>query len=337
MAVPDGYRRVAAGQTDPTAVPMKSVVIDPSLYDWEGDRPIDRPWRETIIYEAHLAGFTADPGSGVAAGRRGTYAGFIEKIPYLVDLGITAVELLPVFQFDALAAPAGLVNYWGYQPVSFFAPHAGYASRPGPAAAVDEFRDLVKALHRAGHRGHPRRRLQPHRRGRRGRPDLLVPRPRQRRLLHPRRGRPGGYADYSGTGNTLNANGPIVRRLILDSLRYWVEEMHVDGFRFDLAAVLSRDEDGEPLADPPILWEIETDPVLAGTKLIAEAWDAGGLYQVGSFVGDRWVEWNGRFRDDVRAFVKGDPRDGAGAHAAVPRQPGHLRPQASRARPASTS
>ena len=118
---------------------------------------------------------------------------------------------------------------------------------------------------------------------------------------------PARYADFSGTGNTLNANGPIVRRLILDSLRYWVEEMHVDGFRFDLAAVLSRDEDGEPLADPPILWEIETDPVLAGTKLIAEAWDAGGLYQVGSFVGDRWVEWNGRFRDDVRAFVKSDP------------------------------
>ena len=307
VVLPDGYRRVEAGIEDTTVVPMKSVIVDPSLYDWEGDRPIGRPWSDTVVYEAHVAGMTADPGSGVVVGRRGTYAGFIEKIPYLVDLGITAVELLPVFQFDPFAAPPGLVNYWGYQPVSFFAPHAGYASRPGVTEPVDEFRDLVKALHRAGievildvvynhtaeigadgptfsFRGLANDDYY-----------LLDPDDRAR------------YADFTGTGNTLNANGPIVRRLILDSLRYWVEEMHVDGFRFDLAAVLSRDETGRPVADPPVLWEIETDPVLAGTKLIAEAWDAGGLYQVGSFVGDRWVEWNGRFRDDVRAFVKGDP------------------------------
>jgi Type II secretory pathway, pullulanase PulA and related glycosidases len=306
VVLPEGYRRVGPGVSDETAVPMKSVVVDPSLYDWEGDEPIGRSWRETIVYEAHLAGMTADPSSGVAPGRRGTYAGFIDKIPYLVDLGITAVELLPVFQFDPLAAPAGLVNYWGYQPVSFFAPHQQYASRSGVATAVDEFRDLVKALHRAGlevildvvynHTAEV---------GADG-PTFCF-----RGLANDDYYLLGAdrrdYLDYSGTGNTLNTNGPIVRRLIVDSLRYWVQEMHVDGFRFDLAAVLSRDESGRPMADPPIIWEIETDPVLTGTKLIAEAWDAGGLYEVGSFVGDRWVEWNGRFRDDVRSFLKSDP------------------------------
>ena len=283
---------------------MKSVVLDTARYDWEGDRPLGRSWRETIVYEAHVAGFTADPSSGIASARRGTYAGFIEKIPYLVDLGITAVELLPVFAFDRLAAPAGLVNYWGYQPVSFFAPHERYASERGAMAAADEFRDLVKALHRAGlevildvvynHTAEV---------GADG-PTFCF-----RGLANDEYyllDEGGGYIDDSGTGNTFNANRPIVRRLICDSLRYWVQAMHVDGFRFDLAAVLSRDEAGQPMADPPALWDIETDPVLAGTKLIAEAWDAGGLYQVGTFVGDRWVEWNGRFRDDVRSFVKGD-------------------------------
>jgi isoamylase len=307
VVVSDGYRRVDAAVSDPTAVPMKSAITDTRLYDWEGDTPLNRPWRETVVYEAHLAGMTADPSSGVAAELRGTYAGFIEKIPYLVDLGITAVELLPIFQFDPFAAPPGDVNYWGYQPVSFFAPHAAYASRPGRTAPLDEFRDLVKALHKAGlevildvvynhtaeggadgatvsFRGLAN-------------DDYYLLEPEDR----------AAYIDFSGTGNTFKGNGPIVRRLILDSLRYWVEEMHVDGFRFDLAAVLSRDEEGRPMADPPIIWEIETDPILAGTKLIAEAWDAGGLYQVGSFVGDRWVEWNGRFRDDVRSFLRAEP------------------------------
>ncbi len=283
---------------------MKSVVVDTGAYDWEGDRPLGHTWRETIVYEAHLAGFTADPSSGVPAARRGTYAGFIDRIPYLVELGITAVELLPVFAFDRLAAPAGLVNYWGYQPVSFFAPHAAYASATGPTAAVDEFRDLVKALHRVGIEVIL---------------DVVYNHTAEVGADGPTfsfRGLAnddyyildgaGGFVDDSGTGNTFNANRPIVRRLIIDSLRYWVQEMHVDGFRFDLAAVLSRDEAGQPMVDPPALWDIETDPVLAGTKLIAEAWDAGGLYQVGSFVGERWVEWNGRFRDDVRSFVKGD-------------------------------
>jgi isoamylase len=304
VAVPTAYRPVRAGTTDANAVPMKSVVIDVTGYDWEGDRPLEHPFRDTIIYEAHLRGFTADPSSGVAPERRGTYLGFIEKIPYLVDLGVTAVELLPVFQFDPWAAPAGLRNYWGYQPVSFFAPHQQYAMRPAGHGPIDEFRDLVKALHRAGLEVIL---------------DVVFNHTAEGDADGPTFGfrgladddyyvhdADGGYVDVTGTGNTLDANGSIVRRMILDSLRYWVAEMHVDGFRFDLASVLTRDQDGQPMTDPPTLWDIETDPVLAGTKLIAEAWDAGGLYQVGSFVGDRWVEWNGRFRDDVRAFVKGD-------------------------------
>jgi isoamylase len=305
VAVPDGHRPPTTDQAAGNVGAMKSIVIDPTAYDWEGDRPLHRPFRETIVYEAHLAGFTADPSSGVAAERRGTYLGFIEKIPYLVDLGVTAVELLPVFQFDRHAAPDGLINYWGYQPISFFAPHRQYAvSRTGHGPA-DEFRDLVKALHRAGlevildvvynHTAEL---------GADGPTFCYRGLADDDYYLHATDR--SQYADYSGTGNTLNANGTIVRRMIVDSLRHWVETMHVDGFRFDLAAVLSRDETGARLADPPTLWDIETDPALAGTKLIAEAWDAGGLYEVGSFVGDRWVEWNGVFRDDVRSFVKGD-------------------------------
>ena len=203
--------------------------------------------------------------------------------------------------------PPDSVNYWGYQPMSFFAPHHAYSSRTDPLGVLDEFRDMVKALHRAGievildvvfnhtteggadgptycYRGLAN--------------DFYY-------LLEDDQSR---YADYSGCGNTLNANHPIVRRLIQDSLRYWVTEMHVDGFRFDLASILSRDEAGALCLARPVLWDIESDPVLAGTKLIAEAWDAAGLYQVGSFIGDTWQEWNGRFRDDVRRFVKGDDR-----------------------------
>jgi isoamylase len=306
LARPDHRSRAEARVPgDNAASAFKSVVADPSRYDWEGDRPPRRPFARTVVYEMHVRGFTAHPSSGVADRRRGTYAGLIEKIPYLADLGVTAVELLPVYAFDEQAAPPGVVNYWGYQPVSYFAPHDLFCSRPGPLAPLDEFRDMVKALHRAGievildvvynHTAEG---------------DVTGPTYAYRGLandtyyiLDDR----GGYADYSGCGNTLNANNPIVRRMILDSLRYWVTEMHVDGFRFDLASILSRDERGLPMASPPVVWDIESDPVLSDVKLVAEAWDAAGLYQVGSFVGDRWTEWNGRFRDDLRAFVKGDP------------------------------
>ena len=306
VVVPRNYSRIAArDEGDNASSAMKSVVVDPHSYDWEGDLPLNRPASRTIIYEMHVAGFTRHPNSGVSREIRGTYAGLIEKIPYLQRLGITAVELLPVFQFDAQDAPPGQVNYWGYAPVSFFAPHQGYCSRRDPLGTVNEFRDMVKALHRAGievildvvfnHTAEG---------------NHLGPTLSFRGLensayyiLEPDRSR---YADYSGTGNTLNTNNPIVRRMIVDSLHYWVETMHVDGFRFDLASILARGESGNLMPSPPVLWDIDTDPVLADTKLIAEAWDAAGLYQVGSFMGDSWREWNGRYRDDMRSFMRGD-------------------------------
>ena len=306
VAVPEAYDRGAARRPgDNAAVAMKSVVADPGRYDWEGDRPLQRSFAETVIYELHVRGFTRHPSSGVASVKRGTYAGLIEKIPYLKDLGVTAVELLPVFQFDPQDAPEGRVNYWGYQPVSFFAPHHAYSSRQGPLGVLDEFRDMIKALHRAGIEvildvvfNHTTE-------GGQDGPTLCY-RGLANDFYYVLEADKSRYADYTGCGNTLNANQPIVRRLIQDSLRYWVTQMHVDGFRFDLASILSRDEAGRPLPNPPVLWDIESDPLLAGTKLIAEAWDAAGLYQVGTFVGDTWQEWNGRFRDDVRRFLKGD-------------------------------
>ncbi len=301
------YSRKAAGQPGSNAACcMKSVVVDPRAYNWEGDLPLKHPFEHTVIYEMHMAGFTRHPSSGVAEERRGTYAGLVEKIPYLKELGITAVELLPVFQFDPQDAPEGLSNYWGYSPVSFFAPHMGYSSRQDALGPMDEFRDMVKALHRArievildvvynhtteGDENGPMLSF----RGLENRTYYLL----DRSLAH--------YTNYSGCGNTLNTNQSIVRRMIVDSLHHWVQLMHVDGFRFDLASILSRDEQGKPQKSPPLLWEIELDPILASTKLIAEAWDAAGLYQVGTFVGDFWKEWNGRFRDDVRSFWKAEP------------------------------
>jgi isoamylase len=306
VVVPKDYSRDALRANDEKLVAaMKSVVVHPHAYDWEGDAPLKRPSSRTIIYEMHVRGFTQHPSSGLREGLRGTYAGLIEKIPYLQQLGITAVELLPVFQFDAQDALPGRVNYWGYAPVSFFAPHQGYSSRQDPLGPVDEFRDMIKALHRAGLEvildvvfNHT---AEGDQRG----PTLSL-RGLDNNIYYMLEHDGSRYANYSGTGNTLNTNHPIVRRMIVDSLRYWVQEMHVDGFRFDLASILARDTSGQPMRNPPVLWDIESDPTLAGTKMIAEAWDAGGLYQVGSFVEDSWKEWNGRFRDDVRGFFRGD-------------------------------
>jgi isoamylase len=304
VAVPKRYSREAAYRKgDNTAWAMKSVATDPQAYEWEGDAPLRRPWARTIIYEMHVRGFTAHPNSGVPEKKRGTYAGVIEKIAYLEQIGVTAVELLPVFQFDPQDASPGLTNYWGYSPVGFFAPHHAYSSRKEPLNTINEFRDMVKALHRAGIEvvldvvfNHTSEN------------DCDGPTQSFRGLDNPTyyvleqdRSR---YANFTGTGNTLNANNPVVRRMIVDSLRYWVTEMHVDGFRFDLASILARDPSGAVMANPPVLWDIESDPTLAGTKVIAEAWDAAGLYQVGNFVGDSWKEWNDRFRDDIRDFFR---------------------------------
>jgi isoamylase len=307
VVVPKNYGRDAARREgDNTATAMKNVVVDSTAYDWEGDVPLRHSAARTIIYEMHVRGFTRHPSSGAGDKTRGTYAGLIEKIPYLKDLGITAVELLPVHQFDAQDCPPGKINYWGYAPISYFAPHQAYSSRQDPLGPVNEFRDMVKALHRAGievildvvynHTAEG---------------DHTGPTLSFRGIDNPTyyilENNGARYANYTGCGNTLNANHPVVRRMIVDSLRYWVEEMHVDGFRFDLASILSRDASGHPVPNPPVLWDIESDPVLSGTKLLAEAWDAAGLYQVGSFIGDAWKEWNGRFRDDVRNFFRGEP------------------------------
>jgi glycogen operon protein len=306
VAIPKAYSRGAAcGTGDNAAQAMRSVVVDPRTYDWEGDRPLRRPYEKTVIYEMHVGGFTRHPNSGVAPEKRGTYAGVVEKIPYLKALGVTAVELLPVFQFDEQDAPAGKTNYWGYSPVSFFMPHRAYSSRQDLLGPLDEFRDMVKALHRAGLEvildvvfNHT---AEGDERG-----PMFSYRGFDNEAYYMLSDDRASYLNYTGCGNTLNTNHTVTRRLILDSLRYWVEVMHVDGFRFDLASILSRDEHGRPEASPPVLLDIESDPCLAGTKLIAECWDPGGLYQVGSFFGDSWLEWNGKFRDDVRAFIKGD-------------------------------
>jgi len=298
-------RRAAAAPGDNVSQALRAVVVDPSRYDWQGDRPLPAPSGPEIIYEMHVGAFTRSPSSGVPAERRGTFAGLIDKIPYLQALGITTLELLPIQHFETQDAPAGLTNFWGYSPLAWFAPHAGYATGADPLAAVDEFRDLVRALHRAGLRvvldvvyNHT------------AEGPLSGPLVSWRGFaaadyyLHDRDG--VRLTDVTGCGNTFNASHPVALRLILDSLRYWVREMHVDGFRFDLASSLTRDELGQAQVRPPLLRLAETDPELSGTTLIAEPWDAGGLYQVGAFPGERFAQWNGPFRDDVRRFLRSD-------------------------------
>ena len=302
---PQYDRKAAIAPGDNCGKAFKGLVVDTGAYDWEDDESLRIPYSRTVIYEMHVAGFTRHPSSGVSAEKRGTYSGLVEKIPYLKFLGITAVELLPVQQFDEQDAPEPLKNYWGYSPLAFFAPHNGYGCQSSPLGVIDEFRNMVKALHRAGievildvvfnhttegdHRG----------------PTLSL-KGFENSAYYILEQNPALYANFSGCGNTINSNYSIVRRLIIDCLCYWVTEMHVDGFRFDLASVMARGESGQLMANPPVLWSIDSDPVLAGTKIIAEAWDAAGLYQVGSFIGDRFSEWNGQFRDDVRRFIRGD-------------------------------
>ena len=306
------YNRSAAiGPGDNCTQALRGVVVDPTTYDWENDVHPRTPYATTVIYELHVGGFTRHPNSGVAPEKRGTYGGLVEKIPYLKSLGITAVELLPIHYFDARDAKPGLTNYWGYSTLGFFAPHRSYSSRRDPLGPLDEFRDMVKALHQAGIEvildvvfNHTAE-------GNHTGPTLSF-RGLENSVYYMLEDSPEYYRNYSGCGNTFQGNHPISGRFILDCLRYWVAEMHVDGFRFDLASVLTRDHKGQPpageITTANILWSIESDPVLAGTKLIAEAWDAAGLYHVGEFVGmaDWFAEWNGPFRDDARRFIKGD-------------------------------
>lgn len=284
---------------------LKSMVVDIDDYDWGNDKHPRHPFAKSVIYEIHVGGFTRHKSSGLTKSKRGTYAGIIQKIPYLKELGITAVEFMPIHQFDPTEDHAGLPNYWGYSPISLFSVHRDYSEDQSPLGPINEFRDMVKALHAAdievildvvynhtaeGNHHGPTLSL----RGFDSSVYYILSKDRQ------------DYMNFSGCGNTINGTHSVVRRLIIDSLHFWVKKMHVDGFRFDLASILSRDEIGRPMPSPPTLWSIETDPILAPVKLIAEAWDAAGLNQVGSLPGNRWREWNGYFRDDVRGFFRGD-------------------------------
>ncbi len=308
----DGVPHAAA-----RAEPAPKCLLVTRRFDWQGVTRPKTTWADTVIYEAHVRGFTAHPSANAVA--PGAFVGVVEKIPYLRELGVTAVELMPVHEFNenelARADPASgkrLRNYWGYNTIGFFAPKEGYATRPG--SQVDDFKTMVRELHRAGIEVIL---------------DVVFNHTAEGNELGPTfafRGLDNPlyylleqdlryYRNYSGCGNTLNCNRPVVRDFVIDCLRYWATEMQVDGFRFDLASILGRGIDGNLLANPPLLEEIAEDPVLRDTKLIAEAWDSAGAYQVGSFPGQRWSEWNPRFRDDVRRFWRGDPgMTGALAH-----------------------
>ncbi len=282
-------------------------VVETGAYDWEGDGPLDRPTEDSVIYEMHVGGFTRGDASAVS--RPGTFGAVVEKIPYLKALGITDVELMPVMAFDADdlpdgAARLGLTNFWGYSPYGFHAPHPRYAAG---GDAPTEFRDMVKALHRAGIGVILDVVLNHTAEGGAGGPTIHFKSLAADVFYHMEPGHPDRYRDYSGCGNTLNCNHPVVAEFLVRCLEYWVEEMHVDGFRIDLASVLTRGEDGRPMAHPPVLRMIEDSPALRRAKLIAEPWDAAGLYQVGEYQGARWMEWNGRYRDTIRRALGGEP------------------------------
>ena len=277
-------------------------------FDWEGDMPLEIPMEDLIIYETHVRSFTKHSSSKAKYG--GTFAAIADKIPYLKELGVNCIEFLPIFEFDEFENSKiidgnRLYNYWGYSTVNFFAPKAGYAATGKYGMEVDELKNLIKRLHRNGievildvvfnhtAEGNERGPYISYRGIDNKTYYLLTPN--------------GEYYNFSGCGNTLNCNNVIVRNSILDCLRYWVSEYHIDGFRFDLASILSRDEEGVPMTNPPLLETLAHDAILSKCKLIAEAWDAGGLYQVGNFPSwGRWAEWNGKYRDAIRRFIKGD-------------------------------
>ena len=297
----------------------KGIVVDDE-FDWQGDRPLARPLRFSVIYETHVRGLTLHPSAAVE--HPGTFRGVTEKIPYLRDLGITALELLPVQEFDELEnarvnprTGERLWNYWGYNTISFFAPKGRYSSAGALGQQVSEFKEMVRALHREGIEVILDMVFNHTAEGDETGPTLCFRGLDNSIYYMLDEEAPRFYRNFSGCGNTLNCNHPIVRTLIMDCLRYWVIEMHVDGFRFDLGSVLGRDRNGRIMENPPILERIAEEPVLRHTKIIAEAWDAAGAYQVGWFPGGRWAEWNDRYRDDVRHFWRGD--SGSVAHLAT--------------------
>ena len=286
-----------------------------SSFDWGNIKQLEQPFEDLVIYETHVRGYTKDKSSGVSA--PGTFAGLKEKIPYLKDLGINAVELMPIFEFDEMESArvvdgVQLYNYWGYNTVSFFAPNTSYAFNEEHNHEGDELKSLIKALKENGIEVIL---------------DVVFNHTAEGNEMRPCFSFKGidnnvyymltpdaHYYNFSGCGNVMNCNHPVVRSFIIDCLRHWAIEYRVDGFRFDLASILGRDQNGAPMANPPILESLAFDPVLGKMKLIAEAWDAGGLYQVGSFPSwNRWAEWNGRYRDDMRSFLKGD--DGMAGNA----------------------
>lgn len=305
----DPYARALAGEflaaDDGIIRPPKCVVID-DRFDWQGDRHLRRDLSETVIYEMHVRGFTRSTTSKTDA--PGTYLGVIEKIPYLKSLGVTAIELMPVHEFPTngfWGEMDGRRNYWGYDSMAFFSPHRGYAASKEPGGQVNEFKQMVRALHQAGievildvvfNHTCEGNELGP----------TLSFKGLENQVYYMLEGGGAYYKNYSGCGNTINGNHPIVREMIFLCLRHWVHNYHVDGFRFDLASILSRDRRGELVPNPPVVESIAEDPLLADSKIIAEAWDASGAYQVGSFGQLRWAEWNGHYRDDVRRYWRGD-------------------------------
>ncbi len=313
----DPYARIISGRDlwgqgprEDDTYPHRARISDEE-FDWDHDRPLRIPEADLVIYEMHVRGFTRHDSAGVS--HPGTFAALREKIPHLKSIGVNCVELLPIFEFDESEntrtnplTGEELCNYWGYSTVGFNAPKAGYAASGAAGGQNDEFKAVVMDLHHAGIQvildvvfNHTAE-------GGEGGPTISfrgIDNKTYYMLLPD-----GSYANYTGCGNTVNCNNPIVRNFVRDSLRYWAAEYHIDGFRFDLASVMGRDTNGAPLADPPLIEDLAHDPVLANCNLIAEAWDAGGLYQVGNFPDyGRWAEWNGKFRDAARRFLKGDP------------------------------
>ena len=304
----DPYAKALAGKfqksSDGIVRPAKCVVVN-EQFDWQGDRHLKRPLAETIIYEMHVRGLTRSSSSHTE--NPGTYLGVIEKIPYLKSLGVTAVELMPVHEFP-LAESNGdssrRSNYWGYDPMAFFAPHRGYMQGNEPGGQVDQFKTMVRELHAAGIEvildvvfNHTSE-------GNEHGPTFSFK--GLQNDVYYMLSDDGGYKNYSGCGNTVNGNHPIVREMIFHCLRHWVYNYHIDGFRFDLASILSRNRQGELMPNPPMVELIAEDPMLADTKIIAEAWDAAGAFQVGSFSDLRWAEWNGHYRDDIRRYWRGE-------------------------------